>query len=57
MKHLIVMMVNAKIRQLSKLITEPVEYMSKMVRDGISYPRKLKNLKNHVHFPAYKSAL
>jgi hypothetical protein len=60
MKHRIVMMINAKGRQLSQLITEAVEYISKTVeavREGRSYPRKLKNIKNNIHFSAYKSAL
>jgi hypothetical protein len=34
-------------------IAETVE----TVREGRSAPRKLKNIKNDIHFPAYKSSL
>lgn len=60
MKHRIVMLINTKAIQLSRLIKETVEYISRTVeavRGGRSYPRRLKNLKNNIHFPAYKSAL
>jgi len=60
MKHRIVMILNAKAIDLSRLIENTVEYISKTVeavRDGRSYPRRLKNIKNDIHFPAYKSAL
>ncbi len=42
------------------LIHRTIKYISRTVeavRDGRSNPRKLKNIKNNIHFTAYKSAL
>ena len=42
------------------LIERTIRYVSKTiesVRDGRSTPRRLKNIKNDIHFPAYKSSL
>ena len=60
MKHRIVIIITAKSSEVSTLIKQTVEYLSKTieaVRSGRSYPRRLKNIKNDIHFPAYKSAL
>jgi hypothetical protein len=60
MKHRIVTIITAKAREVLTLIKQTVEYLSKTieaVRSGRSYPRRLKNIKNDIHFPAYKSTL
>lgn len=60
MKHRIVTIITAKSSEVSTLIKQTAEYLSKTieaVRSGRSYPRRLKNIKNDIHFPAYKSAL
>jgi hypothetical protein len=60
MKHRIVTIITAQTSEVSTLIKQTVEYLSKTieaVRSGRSYPRRLKNIKNDIHFPAYKSTL
>ena len=60
MKHRIVSLIINKSDDIVALIKQTVEYLSRTieaVRDGRSYPRKLKNIKNDIHFPAYKSSL
>ncbi len=60
MKHRILTIITAKSSEVSILIKQTAEYLSKTieaVRDGRSYPRRLKNIKNDIHFPAYKSSL
>ena len=42
------------------VIQRTIRYISQTieaVRDGRSAPRRLKNLKDDIHFPAYKNAL
>jgi len=59
MKHRIIRLLRAT-RDKERLIIETAIYMSKTieaVRGGRSYPRRLKNIKNDIHFPAYKSSL
>ncbi len=60
MKHRIVTILTSSSAQVSSLIKQTVEYISRTieaVREGRSYPRRLKNIKNDIHFPAYKSSL
>ena len=60
MKHRIIRLLRHNKRERKRLIIETASYISKTVeavRGGRSYPRKLKNIKNDIHFPAYKSAL
>lgn len=60
MKHRIIILITSKSDDISSLIKQTVEYLSKTIeaiREGRSYPRRLKNIKNDIHFPAYKSAL
>ena len=60
MKHAIVRLIlNAK-NNINQLVKQTICYLSQTfesVRPGRSAPRKLKNIKNDIHFPAYKSAL
>ena len=60
MKHRIVHLLRQTTSDIKRLIIQTARYMSKTieaVRKGRSYPRRLKNIKNDIHFPAYKSAL
>lgn len=60
MKHRITILIVKSAGNILPLIKQTVVYISKTVeavRVGRSYPRKLKNIKNDIHFPAYKSAL
>ncbi len=60
MKHRIISLIINKSGDIVTLIKQTVEYLSRTieaVRDGRSYPRRLKNIKNDIHFPAYKSSL
>ena len=60
MKHRIVDLLCSKQIALRTLIKETVHYISltiEAIRDGRSNPRNLKNIKNDIHFAAYKSAL
>lgn len=60
MKHRIVALIINKTDDMLTLIKQTVEYLSRTVeavREGRSYPRRLKNIKNDIHFPAYKSTL
>jgi len=60
MKHRIVSLIINKSGDVVALIKQTVEYLSRTieaVRGGRSYPRKLKGIKNDIHFPAYKSSL
>lgn len=60
MKHQMIRIIRSKPSEITILIKQTVEYISKTVeavREGRSNPRRLKNIKNDIHFPAYKSAL
>jgi len=60
MKHRIITLMICPAAQLSTLIKQTIEYMCKTteaIREGRHYPRKLKNIKNDIHFTAYKSSL
>jgi len=60
MKHTIVHLVLHAHSDIKLLIERTIRYISKTieaVREGRSTPRQLKNIKNDIHFPAYKSAL
>jgi len=60
MKHRIITLIINSSGSIVSLIRQTVEYLSKTieaVREGRSNPRKLKNIKNDIHFPAYKSSL
>lgn len=60
MKHRIITLLLNSSGEIKRLIQQTVAYISKTieaVREGRSYPRKLKNIKNDIHFSAYKSSL
>jgi len=60
MKHRIVHLVLHAHSDMSLLIERTLRYISRTVeavRKGRSSPRKLKIIKNDIHYPAYKSAL
>jgi len=60
MKHRIVLLITSQTDRITTLIKQSIAYLSKTVeavREGRSYPRKLKNIKNNIHFPAYKCSL
>ena len=60
MKHRIVQLILNHKLDVGSLIDRTIEYISRTiesVRPGSTAPRKLKNIKNDIHFPAYKSAL
>ncbi|MBT8438237.1 MAG: hypothetical protein KJO91_00815 [Gammaproteobacteria bacterium] len=60
MKHRIVRLVLHAHDDIKLFIERTIHYISKTieaVREGRSTPRKMKNTKNDIHFPAYKSAL
>jgi len=60
MKHRIVCLILHAHSDIKLLIERTIHYVSKTseaVREGRSTPRQLKNIKNDIHFPAYKSAL
>ena len=60
MKHHLVYLIRHAQEDITMIIKRTVRYISQTieaVRDGRSVPRKLKNLKNDIHFPAYKNAL
>ena len=60
MKHRIVLLITSQTDKVTALIKQSIEYLSKTietVRTGRSYPRRLKNIKNNIHFPAYKCSL
>jgi len=60
MKHRIVQLILNYKWGLRPLIDRTISYISRTIeslRPGITAPRKLKNIKNDIHFPAYKSAL
>ncbi len=60
MKHRIVELILQSTNNIEGLVKRTVRYISQTaeaVRAGRCAPRKLKNIKNDIHFPAYKSAL
>ena len=60
MKHRIILLITAESTKLTNLVKQSVDYISKTieaVRPDRSYPRRLKNIKNNIHFPAYKCSL
>lgn len=60
MKHHIIRLLLDQRDKISVLINYLIEYMSLSTearRPGRSYPRKMRNIKNDIHYPAYKSAL
>ncbi len=60
MKHRIITLLLNSSGDIKRLIEQTAEYISKTieaVREGRSYPRTLKNIKNDIHYPSYKSAL
>lgn len=60
MKHKMVYLIVHAHSDIKLLIERTIRYISKTieaVRDGRSAPRRLKNIKNDIHFPAYKSSL
>lgn len=60
MKHTIVYLIFHAHDDILWFIKQTINYLSKTnesVREGRSTPRRLKNIKNDIHFPAYKSAL
>lgn len=60
MKHRIVYLISYAHGDILLLITQTINYIGRTiesVREGRSAPRRLKNIKNDIHYPAYKSAL
>jgi len=60
MKHKIVCLILYAGTDIKPLIEHTISYISKTieaVREGRSAPRSLKNIKNDIHYSAYKSAL
>ena len=60
MKHRLVQLIRHAGRDLKANIKRTVHYISQTVeaiKDGRAFPRRLKNIKNDIHFPAYKSSL
>ena len=60
MKHRIIQLILQSSNDCLLLIHRTIRYISRTieaVREGRSNPRKLKNIKNDIHFTAYKSAL
>lgn len=60
MKHRIVQLIVQYEPDVTLLIHRTISYISRTIesiRLGRTAPRKLKNIKNDIHFPAYKSTL
>ena len=60
MKHRLVDLIRRAHSDITSFIKQTIHYISKTIeaiREGRSAPRRLKNIKNDIHFPAYKSAL
>ncbi len=60
MKHRVIQLILQSSTDCLLLIHRTISYISRTVeavRDGRSNPRKLKNIKNDIHFTAYKSSL
>jgi len=60
MKHHIVYIIRNAFKDIAFIIQRTIDYISQTLeanRAGRSAPRKLKNIKNDIHFPAYKSSL
>ena len=62
MKHQMVklLLITTYNKAFYKRLNELIDYMSKTVeaiREGRSFPRKLKNIKNDIHYAQYKSSL
>ena len=60
MKHRMIALILQANNNISLFIYRTISYISKTIeaiRHGRSAPRKLKNIKNDIHFSAYKSAL
>ncbi len=60
MKHRIIYLIVHADHNIKSFIERTVHYLSQTcesVRPGRVAPRRIKNLKNDIHFPAYKSAL
>jgi len=60
MKHRIILLITRQTDKVTALIKQSIEYLSKTVeavRPDRSYPRRLKNIKNNIHYAAYKCSL
>lgn len=60
MKHKIIRLILHADTDIKRLIDQTISYIGKTVeavREGRSAPRTLKNIKNDIHYPAYKSTL
>lgn len=60
MKHRLVFLIRHAHEDIGSIIQRTIRYMSQTieaVRQGRSAPRRLKNIKNNIHFTAYKNAL
>ncbi len=60
MKHKMVYLILHAHNDIKQLIQQTIRYVChtvEAVRKGRSTPRRLKNIKNDIHFPAYKSSL
>ncbi|VAW57033.1 hypothetical protein MNBD_GAMMA07-1471, partial [hydrothermal vent metagenome] len=60
MKHRLIALLRNEHDDLIQVIRKTADYISQTVeavREGRSVPRKLKNIKNDIHYSSYKSAL
>ncbi len=60
MKHKMVYLIRHAHNDIKRFIEQTIHYVShtiEAVRSGRSAPRRLKNIKNDIHFPAYKNSL
>jgi len=60
MKHHLVFLIRHAHEDISFIIQRTIRYMSQTieaVREGRSSPRRLKNIKNNIHFATYKNTL
>jgi len=60
MKHRLILLLRNMNNDLIQAIRKTMQYISQTteaVREGRSFPRNLKNIKNDIHYPSYKNAL
>ena len=60
MKHHLIYMIRHAHEGITAIIKRTIYYIGltvEAIREGRTAPRKLKNIKNDIHFPSYKSTL
>lgn len=60
MKHRLIYLIQHAHEDIASIIRRTVRYIGQTIeaiREGRSAPRRLKNIKNNIHFPAYKNTL